>query len=199
MNPSANGDEPGYYTPFAQDTIGAFSIAARVDDSPITHARAVKALVRQVDDRIDISGFQTHTEMADDMLVSYKMMSVIFIALGAAALLLAVAGLYAVMSFSVTQRTREISIRLALGASAAQVTRVVLDRGLRQIAGGLVLGAACGGMLMRLLALIPIGTAPVGSGLLAAAAGLMAAAGASACVAPMLRILRTRPVEALRT
>jgi ABC-type antimicrobial peptide transport system permease subunit len=137
--------------------------------------------------------------MADDMLVSYKIMSVIFIALGAAALLLAVAGLYAVMSFSVTQRTREIGIRLALGASAAQVTRVVLDRGLRQIAGGLVLGAACGWMLMRLLALIPIGTAPVGSGLLAAAAGLMAAAGAPACVAPMLRILRTRPVEALRT
>jgi predicted permease len=199
MNPSANGDEPGYYTPFAQDTIDAFSIAVRVDGSPTAYASTVRSIVRGIDDRIEISELQSHTEMVGDMLVSYKMMSAIFIALGAAALFLAVAGLYAVMSFSVTQRTREIGIRLALGASAAQVTRVVLRRGMRQIAVGLGVGSACGWMLMRLLALNPIGTAPVGPSLLAAAAGLMAAAGVFACASPMLRILRTRPSDALRT
>jgi predicted permease len=198
MNPSANTNEPGYYTPFAQDAIPSFSIAARVDAAPMTLAAAVRNALAGVDDRIEISSFQTHTDMAGDMLVMYKMMGVVFAALGGAALFLAVAGLYAVMSFSVIQRTREIGIRLALGATASQVTAVVLRRGVRQILLGIALGSAGGWVLMRLLALVPIGTAPVSASLLAMAAATMLTAGASACLTPMLRALRVRPVDALR-
>lgn len=197
MNP-ASESQPGYYTAFAQHEASTFSLAATVDVAPSSLAAATKAAVKRIDERIEIAEVQTHMAMAEGMLVSYKLMSVIFVALGGAALFLSVAGLYAVMSFSVTQRTREIGVRLALGATASGVTAVVLQRGLRQIAAGVALGSAAGWALMRVLSLIPIGMSPAGPSLLVMAAGVMLLAGAGACLAPMLRTWRIQPIEALR-
>ncbi|HET7618191.1 MAG TPA: ABC transporter permease [Vicinamibacterales bacterium] len=197
MNP-ANDHAPGYYLSFAQAEPGAFSLAARVDPAPTSIVAAVRRAAARVDERIDLSEFETHAAMAEEMLVSYKMMSVIFVALGGAALFLAVAGLYAVMSFSVTQRTREIGIRLALGATASGVAAVVLTRGVRQIALGLAFGSLGGWAMMRLLSLIPIGMSQAGPAILASAAGIMVLAGVSACLSPVARTLRIHPVDALR-
>lgn len=115
-----------------------------------------------------------------------------------AALLLAVAGLYSVMSFSVTQRTREIGIRVALGGSQSRVLGVVLGRGFRQIAIGIVVGSLAGAGLVQGLSFLPIGISPDGPWLLAAAAVVMLLAGFGACVVPVSRALRIQPVEALR-
>ncbi len=197
MNP-AGDRQPGYYRAFAQGHGATFSLAARVDGTPTALAAAVKQAVRRIDDRLDVAGLETHAEMAERMFVSYKMMSLTFVGLGGTTLFLAVLGLYAVMSFSVTARTREIGIRLALGAGGARVATAILQRGLRQIALGLLLGSAGGWALMRLLSSIPIGMSASGPQLLVMAAGTMAAAGMLACFVPMLRTLRVHPVEALR-
>jgi hypothetical protein len=176
MNP-ANDHAPGYYLSFAQAEPGAFSLAARVDPAPTSIVAAVRRAAARVDERIDVSGFETHAALAEEMLVSYKIMSVIFVALGGAALFLAVAGLYAVMSFSVTQRTREIGIRLALG---------------------LAFGSLGGWAMMRLLSLIPIGMSQAGPAILASAAGVMVLAGTIACLSPVARTLRIHRTASCR-
>jgi putative ABC transport system permease protein len=197
MNPVGDG-QPGYYRAFAQGSGAAFSLAARVGGSPSALARGVKMAVRQIDERIDVARLETHAEMAEGMLVSYKILSLMLIGLGGTALFLAVAGLYAVMSFSVIQRTREIGIRLALGATRAGVTAVILRRGLRQIAIGLAIGSAGGWALINLISYFPLGMSAAGPSLLAMAAGTMLAAGVGACLVPTARTLRVDPVEALR-
>jgi predicted permease len=197
MNP-AGDRQPGYYRPFAQGDGAEFQIAVRAGGAPTRLAAAVRETVTRIDPRIEISGFQTHEQDAKGLLVGYEIMSLVFMSLGGAALFLAAAGLYAVMSFSVTQRTREIGIRLALGARGSSVVRVVMARGLRQIAIGLALGSAGGWALMRLISLIPIGMSSMGPAILAAAAAIMLVAGTAACIVPMARTLRIAPVEALR-
>jgi predicted permease len=197
MNP-AGDRQPGYYRPLAQQTGPEFRMAARVDSAPTSLSAAVRDRVTRLDERITVADFKTHEDAAGSLLVAYRMVSLVFVGLGGTALFLAVAGLYAVMSFSVTQRTREIGIRVALGASAARVTATVLQRGLRQIAIGLVLGSAGGWALMRLLSYIPSGMSGAAPSLLVLAACTMLASGVCACLVPMVRTLRIHPVDALR-
>ncbi|HVS64180.1 MAG TPA: FtsX-like permease family protein [Thermoanaerobaculia bacterium] len=111
------------------------------------------------------------------------MMALIFAGVGAMGLLLSVAGLYAVMAFSVTQRTREIGLRVALGATPLGVMRAVLGGGLRQVGIGLVLGSIAGVGVLELLSVFPIGFASGGAGLLVVALVLLAA-GVTACSPP---------------
>jgi len=197
MNPAGEG-AAGFYRPLAQEPLSNFSLAARVDGPPLAASAAVKAAVARVDPRITVAEFMTHEDRAAMMTVGYQIMGLIFISLSGAALLLAVAGLYSVMSFSVTQRTREIGIRVALGASESRVLGVVLGRGLRQIAIGIGVGSLAGAGLVRLLSFMPIGISPDGPWLLAAAGGTMLLAGLGACLAPVSRALRIQPLEALR-
>ncbi len=197
MNPSGGGTA-GFYRPFAQQGMSNFSLAARVDGPPLALSAAVKEVVARVDPRITVAEFMTHEDRAERMTVAYQMMSLVFTSLGGAALLLAVAGLYSVMSFSVTQRTREIGIRVALGASGSRVLGVVLGRGFRQVAIGIGIGALAGAGLLRVLSFLPIGISPDGPWLLAAAGGTMLLAGLSACLVPVSRALRIQPLEALR-
>jgi predicted permease len=197
MNPAGEG-AAGFYRPFAQERLSTFSLVARVAGPPLAASAAVKAAVARVDPRITVTEFMTHEDRAAMMTVAYQIMGLVFISLGGAALLLAVAGLYSVMSFSVTQRTREIGIRLALGASESRVLGVVLGRGLRQIAIGVGVGSLAGAALLRVLAFLPIGTSPDGPWLLAAAGAAMLVAGLGACLVPVSRALRIQPLEALR-
>jgi putative ABC transport system permease protein len=197
MNPSG-GDQPGFYRPVAQSRASQFMLALRVGEDPAALASALQVAVKGVDARIDIANIETHEELAKSFLASYRLMSLMFAALGGTALFLSVASLYAVMSFSVTRRTREIGLRVALGGSRQRVVGSVLRRGLRQIGLGVVIGGIAGFGLLRLLSFIPIGVAPGGPLLLAVAASAMLTAGLMACVPPAVRALRIQPVEALR-
>jgi predicted permease len=197
MNPSG-GDQPGFYRTFTQSRAIRFMLALRVGDDTMALASALQVAVKGVDARIDIANIETHEELAKSFLASYRLMSLMFAALGGTALFLSVASLYAVMSFSVTRRTREIGLRVALGGSRQRVVGSVLRRGLRQIGLGVVIGGIAGFGLLRLLSFIPIGVAPGGPLLLAVAASAMLTAGLMACVPPAVRALRIQPVEALR-
>jgi len=188
----------GYYVPFTQDRSNAFMVAVRVTGDPLAFSAAVRDAVKGVDPRIDVSGFESHAQRGRDNLVAFQMMGLMFAGLGGTAFFLSLASLYAVMAFSVTQRTREIGIRFALGAERRDVLTVVLRRGLFQVGVGLLLGSALGWSLLRLLQLIPIGMASSGTGLLAAACLAVVTAGLLACVVPGSRALAVHPAEALR-
>lgn len=197
MNPG-NRSQAGYYLPFVQDATRQFRLGLRVDGEPLAMSAALRDAIKRVDPRIDVAGFETHAELAASYAVIYKTLSLLFSSIGGTAVFLAVAGLYAVMAFSVAQRTREIGVRLALGATRGRILTIVLRRGLVQVGVGIALGSTVGLALLRLLQLMPTGMASDGTALLAAAAALMLAAGLSACVIPALRALAIHPVEALR-
>jgi len=197
MNPG-DDDEAGLYLPFTQRRTNNFTLALRVEGNPLALSAAVKETIGDIDRRIEVAGFVTHAELAKGYRTSYQVMSLMFAALGGTAVFLAVAGLYAVMAFSVAQRTREIGIRLALGADRGRILGVVLRRGLLQVGTGLALGSAAGWALLRLLQFFPTGVASDGTWMLAAAAMAMAIAGLLACLVPGARAVAVHPVVALR-
>jgi ABC-type antimicrobial peptide transport system permease subunit len=119
-------------------------------------------------------------------------------AFGAVALILAAIGLYGVMSFTVTQRARELALRLAFGADPASLLRRVLAGGLLLTAGGTACGAAAAIGLTRLLGTLLFDVSPRDPATFAVAFATMGIAAAAACLLPALRATRTDPVAALR-
>ena len=197
MNPGGK-NQAGFYLPFAQSRTNTFTLAARVDGDPLRMSASVRSVIKGIDSRIEMAAFVTHAEEAARMGVVYQIMSLMFAALGGTAIFLAVAGLYAVMAVSVAQRTREVGIRLALGARRAGILGVVLRRGLWQVGIGIGLGAGLGWGLLAMLRLFPTGMASGGVLLLALAATTMLIVGMLACIVPGARALAVHPVEALR-
>jgi macrolide transport system ATP-binding/permease protein len=130
---------------------------------------------------------------------SAQMVAVTLVAvLGGLALLLAVIGLYGVMSYAVSQSTRELGLRMALGAGASNVLRLVLSRGLLLTATGIMIGFALALLLTRLLGSLLYQVSPRDPLAFAAAFAVMAVASTAACFLPAWRATRTDPMRALR-
>jgi ABC-type antimicrobial peptide transport system permease subunit len=118
--------------------------------------------------------------------------------LGGLALVLAVIGLYGVMSYAVSQSSRELGLRMALGAEASNVWRLVMSRGMALTLGGVALGTAAALLLTRLLGNYLFKVSPRDPLAFAAAFAVMTIAALAACFLPAWRATRTDPVRALR-
>jgi len=118
--------------------------------------------------------------------------------LGGLALLLAVIGLYGVMSYSVSQNTREMGLRMALGAESSNLMRLVVSRGLALMAGGVLLGAFAALALTRFLGNLLYQVSPRDPLVFGTALGVMTIASLAACFLPAWRATRTDPVRSLR-
>jgi ABC-type antimicrobial peptide transport system permease subunit len=116
----------------------------------------------------------------------------------ATALLLAVAGIYSVMAYTVTRRRREIGVRMALGASPRQVVGAILGHGLATTAAGIVAGVLAALALTRVLRSLPFEVTPTDPVAFAAVTAVLAGVAALACYATASRASRVDPVEALR-
>jgi len=116
----------------------------------------------------------------------------------AAALLLAAVGLYGVLTQVVAQRTREIGVRLALGAGRAAIGRTVIQRGLAPVAAGLIIGLAGSILVGRYLGGLLYGTSATDVVTLGVVVGALSLAALIACIIPTRRALRVDPVQALR-
>jgi ABC-type antimicrobial peptide transport system permease subunit len=121
-----------------------------------------------------------------------------FVAFGVVALVLAGIGLYAVIAFSVTRREREMGIRMALGATALDVLRVIGREGTRQVVIGTVIGLAVGAGIAQLGRAALFEVAPHDPLMYLAVVGTLAIVGVAACVVPALRATRVDPVVVLR-
>jgi putative ABC transport system permease protein len=130
---------------------------------------------------------------------SEQLVAVALVALfGGLALLLASVGLYDVMSYTVSQSTRELGLRMALGAGTSNVLRLVLSRGLLLTATGIMIGIALALLLTRLLGNLLYQVSPRDPLAFAAAFAVMTLASAAACFLPAWRATRTDPIRALR-
>jgi putative ABC transport system permease protein len=134
----------------------------------------------------------------DDSALPARMQAALFGGFGAIALILAALGIYAVLSFAVTQRIREIGVRVALGARPRDVLTMVISQGLKLFAVGLAIGMAAALILSRLIAHLLFDVTPTDPVSYAAVVGTLLAVTLLACYVPARRAVAIDPLRALR-
>jgi predicted permease len=190
--------KPFFYVPLRQNFSRGVGFYIRTPLSPQTMATALARQVHAMDPNLALYEVISLQEQLDrstsPQLVALTLVSV----LGALALLLAAIGLYGVMSYAVSQSTRELGLRMALGAGASHLWRLVLSRGLALTAGGVLLGAAVALGLTRLMQNLLYNVSPRDPLAFAAALAVMIIGSLAACFLPAWRATRTDPARALR-
>ena len=190
--------KPFFYVPLRQNFSRGVGLYIRTPLSSQTMAAALAREVHALDPNLalyEVITLQEQLERSTSaQLVALTLVSV----LGALALLLAAIGLYGVMSYAVSQSTRELGLRMALGAGASHLWRLVLARGLALTAGGVLLGAVAALGLTRLMQSLLYNVSPRDPLAFGAALTVMTIGSLAACFLPAWRATRTDPARALR-
>jgi putative ABC transport system permease protein len=165
---------------------------------------ALSRAVAQLDPDLPIYFPGTAARLHDETLGGNRIIANLFVIFGAVAFLLSAVGLYGVMSFSVNQRTQEFGIRMALGADAARIFRMVMKQGAWQLVIGLALGAGGAALLLGVIVAAALKNIlfkvnPLDSSIYLAVAGLLTLVAALSCFVPARRATRVDPIQALRT
>jgi ABC-type antimicrobial peptide transport system permease subunit len=182
---------------FEHDDTGA-TFYIKVRGAPEQAIPSIRRLVRQNDPRLPILWFRTLDEQVVRSLNTERMLAALSGAFGALALALSLIGLYGVMSFVVTRRTREIGVRLALGASRASALSLVLRDAAVMIAAGIALAAPCVGALGKLIQSQLFGVTATDPATVAAGALVLAAGALAAAFLPAWRASNVSPTDATR-
>jgi putative ABC transport system permease protein len=196
-------DEPApeIYEPYAQGDPGAslFPIMVRVKgDDPNAVARAVRAAIRAVDPGAAVTRVQPMTDLMARSVGRPRFYLTLLAVFAGVAVLLAMAGLYGVMSYAVAQRTRELGIRSALGSPALRTVGLVARQGMRLVSIGVVLGVAGGVGATGLLEGMLYGVSPVDAPTWAISTAALAVVGLVATLVPAMRATRVDPLVAIR-
>lgn len=186
-----------YYFTYKQRPPGFMSLVVRSDAEPTLLTSSVREAVTRIDSELPLYGVQTLDSRIADSLRARRSPMLLLGIFSAVALFLAAVGIYGVLAYSVTQRTREIGIRLAMGSTAGDLFRMVLSQGARVVAVGLVLGLLGTFAMLRLIQSLLFGVEATNPGVMAGVAGLLAATGLLACLLPARRATRIDPVTAL--
>jgi len=186
------------YIPFAQTPMGG-SLLVKTAGNPMNYAQQVREAVYSVDPEQAVSGIQTLNELRGDSLVQSRLTTLLLALFAGLALAIAATGLSGVTALMVSQRTREIGIRMALGAQTNEVMRMVLVQGMRVIAIGLAVGILAALGFSRLLRALLFET-PVNDPLTFAGVALVfLAVGFAASYVPARRVTKVDPLIALRS
>jgi len=159
---------------------------------------AIRQAVRAIDPDLPIAAVRTMQEVVDASLVQFTFTMLTLGIAAAVALVLGAVGLYSVLSYAVSLRTREIGVRLALGAPRARVMRSIVVRGIVTAGAGLLVGALGAMALTRLLGSLLFETAPLDPATFAAMAALLLVVALVASYLPARRAASTSPMEAMR-
>ena len=190
---------PVFFRPHRQDgSVGALNFYVRTEGDPAAILRAIPAVVRRVDPLLPVEGLRTMPDEIRRNTFEDRMISTLSSAFALLATLLAAVGLYGVLAYSVAQRTREIGVRMALGANAPQVRalvlrqvgRMVLIGGAIGLAGAIALGKVAQSMLYRMSGADPF--------VMAVSIVTLTLVALSAGYVPALRASRVDPMQALR-
>src|SRR5215468_423518 len=188
-----------FYRPFAQENFPFLKIVVRSPLPPETITRSVKTALRGIDPSLALIFPQPFSEIMAQALGQAKLMMVLLGVFAGVALLLATVGIYGAVAYSVEQRTGEIGVRMALGAQARDVVRLIVGQGMMPVLFGLVVGLAAALVLGRLITSQLFQTSAYNPILLSATLAILAIAALLACLIPAWRASSVNPVEALRT
>jgi putative ABC transport system permease protein len=180
-----------YYSP-------AVTLWVRTTGAPEAMLGAVRREMQSLDRDVLLSDLQTATQVSYESLWAPRLGAILFTAFGALAGLLTVVGLYGVISYSVGQRTRELGIRMALGAQPSAVLRQVLAEGMILVFWGLVLGLVAAVTIAGILNSLLFGVSARDPLTLGVVVAVLLATALAACSVPALRATRIDPMVALR-
>ena len=190
---------PAVYIPLPQLSIGLATLVARTEMDPLSLSNSVGAAVRSIDPELPLSDVRSMEQVVDETLARTRTISVLLTAFAVIALFLAAVGVYGVMAYSVSQRTQEIGVRMALGATAQSVFRLVLGQALKLVGIGVAAGLVVAGLLSRLLQTLLFQTAPLDPVTFVVTALVLVLVATLASYVPARRSTRVTPIEALRT
>jgi predicted permease len=187
-----------FYMSYLQSEDAINHLIVRTTGDPLALAPAVRAAVRSIDRELILNDVGSMTSRVDAAVGGARFAMQLLSGFALVALLMAALGIYGVVAFVVSRRTREVGIRMALGARAADVLRLVLRQGMTPVLIGLAAGLALSLGLGRLSAGLLFEVPPHDPATLAAAAAVLTAAALLACAVPARRAARIDPAQALR-
>jgi putative ABC transport system permease protein len=191
---------PGAYTPSAQDRESwpRVALVVRTSGDPSGLAAAVRREMMAIDPGQPISNMQTMEQLMASSIKRPRFIMMLLGLLASIALALALVGIYGLMSYSITERTHEIGIRMALGAQARDVLRMVVGQGLKLIVIGIALGLTGAFALTRIMRSLLYGVSAIDPVTFAGVSLLLSVIALLACYIPARRATRVDPMEALR-
>jgi predicted permease len=189
---------PFIYTPILQDYSNTATVHLRVTGNPLSYARAVEKAVHDLNANMPVFDESTLKSRVQVASTGQRVAGTFVGAFGLLALILAAVGIYGVIAYTARQRTREIGIRMALGAQSVDVFRLILSNGLRLIVSGLTIGLVLSLMLTRFLRTILFGVGATDAITFMGVAILLTAVALLACYIPARRAMRVDPMVALR-
>ncbi|MBI2511498.1 MAG: ABC transporter permease [Opitutae bacterium] len=189
---------PLAYFPFAQQPASRLAAVVQFEGDAATLARHITQATHKVDAGLALDNPSTLEEQIARQTAPRRATLLLTGAFAATAVVLAALGIFGVMSYTVTQRTQEIGVRMALGADGAAILRWIMGYGGVAVAGGLAAGLGLTFATSRLLNRFLVGITALDPAVVAAGIAALAAIGLLACLLPALRATRVNPVEALR-
>ena len=190
--------QPAFYFPHAHIGMQGMVVVVRTNSRPESLAAALRAKVRELDSSQPVYNVRTMEEIMSNASAQPRFQTMLLSLFSIAALLLAAVGIYSVMAYLVRQRRREISIRMALGASARDILRMVVRQGMRYVLLGTVLGLAASFALMRLMKSLFFDVSAVDPLTFISATLLLIGVGLAACYLPARRVTKLNPSTILQ-
>jgi putative ABC transport system permease protein len=190
--------EPTMYVPFKQDLFAGMFVMVRTGADPALFGAAARRIVREVDPVLPAFAMMPLDEIVGRSVGDRRFSMLLLATFAGIALFLAAVGLYGVVAYTVTQRTPEIGLRLAIGAEPRDVLRLVVGGGMRLAATGVVLGLAGAVALARVVASMLFEITPFDPASYVATAAILLAVAAVACYVPARRAMAVDPLVALR-
>jgi putative ABC transport system permease protein len=190
---------PEYYIPYQQADIDSMTVVARTSSAnPTTIAMPLRDVIRSIDKEQPVYNIRPMTQLVSESVAQRRFNLVLLGGFAVLALVLAAIGIYGVMSYSVTQRTREIGVRMALGAQTGDVLKMILSHALGLTAVGLLLGVAGALALTRFLVTLLYEVKPTDVTTFAIVSIGLGAVALAACLIPARRATKVDPLVALR-
>jgi putative ABC transport system permease protein len=191
---------PVWYVPYAQSSVtGPLSVVARADGDASAVARDVRAALRSVDAELAISHVVPMRDHIADLFVTERFSALLMTTLASIGLFLAIGGLYGVTAYTASRRTREIGLRMALGAKRRDVLRLVIGQNIRLVAAGVLAGAIVARIVGAALSDALFAIRPDDPLTYWIVAAVLAIVGTLACLVPSMQAARVDPLVALRT
>jgi putative ABC transport system permease protein len=197
-NTTLNQEAPAIYYSAGWRVAALMDVAVRADGSPVALLPALRQKIHELDAELALANVKTMDQWVSAIAAQPRLNTTLLSVFAAVALLIAAIGIYGVLAYSVNQRTREIALRMALGAKPAGVLNLIVGEGMKVVSTGIVIGLAGGLALARVISSLVFGVSvrdPLTFGLVAAT---LASVGLAACIIPARRASRVDPIMALR-